>query len=405
MNHSLHTNRTVPTELSVWAYPWDIADEGAAAALDWLSQHNFTGIDLCPNYHAIATYSARNPRRTQFYSEQGAVYFHPQLPRYGRIRPKVHDEPAVLDVYGEVATAASNRDMQLNAWVIGMFQPWIARTYPDTAIENAFGDRSYAATCPAHPDVQTYLSNLLCDLCDQFPIDNLTLENVGYPEFTYGWVRPRILVYMSPWASFLSGLCFNEHSMSAARAHGVDPEHIREIVARELREYLSHPVMPGAADPPLSELVAERCTHNEEFRGYLEARDQSAAGTVKIVRHALRGHKVRIGISGASPGWAMDGLRLHDLLPTINALMLADPTDEAETANQQLQAVRDASTDIQITINQTAHYEADPHGPGFVARADRIASIRPDRVMVYNFGLVPAVTLAHVGSILHERLN
>ena len=101
----------------------------------------------------------------------------------------------------------------------------------------------------------------------------------------------------------------------------------------------------------------------------------------------------------------MDGLRLHDLLPTINALMLADPTDEAETANQQLQAVRDASTDIQITINQTAHYEADPHGPGFVARADRIASIRPDRVMVYNFGLVPAVTLAHVGSILHERLN
>ena len=126
MNHSLHTNRTVPTELSVWAYPWDIADEGAAAALDWLSQHNFTGIDLCPNYHAIATYSARNPRRTQFYSEQGAVYFHPQLPRYGRIRPKVHDEPAVLDVYGEVATAASNRDMQLNAWVIGMVHPWIA---------------------------------------------------------------------------------------------------------------------------------------------------------------------------------------------------------------------------------------------------------------------------------------
>ena len=101
----------------------------------------------------------------------------------------------------------------------------------------------------------------------------------------------------------------------------------------------------------------------------------------------------------------MDGLRLHDLLPTINALMLADPTDEAETANQQLQAVRDASTYIQKTSNQPAHYEADPHGPGFVARADPIASIRPDRVMVYNFGLVPAVTLAHVGSILHERLN
>ncbi|HCU73148.1 MAG TPA: hypothetical protein DGO43_04975 [Chloroflexi bacterium] len=193
--------------------------------------------------------------------------------------------------------------------------------------------------------------------------------------------------------------------MSAARAHGVDPEHIRGIVARELREYLNHPLMPGADDPPISELVAERCDHNEDFRGYLEARDQAAAGTVKTVRHALRGHNVRLGISGASPGWAMDGLRLQDLLHTINALMIADPTDEAETANKQIQTVRAASTDIQITINQTAHYDTDPHGPGFVARADRIASIHPDRVMVYNFGLVPAATLAHTGSILHERLN
>ena len=401
----MHSKRTVPTQLSVWAYPWDIADEGVETALDWLNEHNFTGVDLCPNYHAIATFSARNPHRSQFYSEQGAVYFHPRLSRYGRIQPKLHDEPVVLDVYEKVATAARNRGMHLNAWVIGMFQPWIARTYPDTAVENAFGDRSYAATCPAHPDVQAYLSNLVCDVCDQFPIENLTLENVGYPEFTYGWVRPRILVHMSPWASFLAGLCFNEHSMSAAGAHGVDPEYVRQNVARELREYLNEPPMPGTTNQPLSALVAERSEHDEEFRGYLEARDQSAAGTVKIVRRNLRKHKVRMGISGASPGWAIDGLRLHDLLDTIDALMIADPTDNKRTADEQIQALHDSTADIQITVNQTAHYEVDPHGSAFVARADRIASIRPDRVMVYNFGLVPSATLAHVGSVLHERIH
>ena len=60
MNHSIHTKRTVPTELSVWAYPWDIADEGAATALDWLSQHNFTGVDLC-HCHVFGEKSPPNP--------------------------------------------------------------------------------------------------------------------------------------------------------------------------------------------------------------------------------------------------------------------------------------------------------------------------------------------------------
>ena len=191
-------------------------------------------------------------------------------------------------MYEQTARGAEARGMQLNAWVIGMFQPWLARAYPDTSVENAFGHRSYAATCPAHPDVQAYLPELLADLCDQYRVSGLTLENVGYPDFTYGWVRPRILVYMSTWTEFLAGLCFNEHSMSAARAHGVDPEEMRTNVARELRDSLEAPPDHGKDNGDLAALVAERCDADEEFRGFLESREQSAIGLVKAIRHALR---------------------------------------------------------------------------------------------------------------------
>ena len=61
--------------ISVWAYPWDIADEGVNVALDWLRDAGFDAIELCPNYHAISTFSPRNRKRSIFYSEQGAVYF------------------------------------------------------------------------------------------------------------------------------------------------------------------------------------------------------------------------------------------------------------------------------------------------------------------------------------------
>ena len=395
----------MPPRLSVWAYPWDLADEGVDSALDWLVRHEFDAIELCPNYHAISTFSARNRQRSQFYSEQGAVYFPARGERYGRIKPAVYPEPEVLAVYEQTARGAKARGMHLNAWVIGMFQPWLARAYPDTALENAFGHRSFAATCPAHPDIQTYLPEMLADLCDQYPIRGLTLENVGYPDFTYGWVRPRILVYMDAWTQFLAGLCFNEHSMSAARAHGVDPMGVRASVAHELRDRLESVPDPQACDKDLSAQVAERCQADEEFRGYLEAREQSAIGLVKAIRHALRHSRVRIGVSEASLGWANHGLRLVDLLDTLGALMVSDPTDHPKVANGQVRTVRDAGADIEITVNQTAHHDVDPHGPDFAARARRLNDIKPNRVMVYNFGLLAPATLAHVGAVLREHLG
>ena len=395
----------MPPRLSVWAYPWDLADEGVDTALDWLVAHGFDAIELCPNYHAISTFSPRNRRRSQFYSEQGAVYFPARADRYSRIKPTLHTETDVLSVYEQTARGIEARGMQLNAWAIGMFQPWLARAYPETAVENAFGHRSFAATCPAHPDVQTYLPELLVDLCDLYPVSGLTLENVGYPDFAYGWVRPRILVYMSTWTQFLAGLCFNEHSMSAARAHGVDPEEVRRHVARELRESLEAPPDRSADHGDLASLVAERCDVDEEFRGYLESREHSAIGLVKAIRHALRRSGVRVGLSGASLGWTNDGLRLVDLLDTLGALMIADPTDQPDVADDQVRIVRDAKADIEITVNQTAHFDVDPHGPGFAARARRLSEIAPDRVMVYNFGLLAPDTLAHAGAVLREHLG
>ena len=271
--------------LSVWAYPWDLADEGVAAALDWLRDAGFDAIELCPNYHAISTFAPRNLGRSIHYSEQGAVYFPARAERYGRIEPRVFDEPEVLSAYTQAAEHAPSRGIQLNAWVIGMFQPWIARAYPDTAIENVFGARSFATTCPASPDVQEYLAALVGDLCDQYPVHSALLERPGHPEFAYGWVRERILIDLDPWTRFLAGLCFCENCLTAARTHGVDALEVRESVARELRERLSSKQESG----DLECTIAARAETDEEFRGYLEAREQSATRLVEGVHRALRG--------------------------------------------------------------------------------------------------------------------
>lgn len=386
--------------ISVWAYPWDLADEGVAAALDWLGDAGFDAIELCPNYHAISTFAPRNLGRSIHYSEQGAVYFPVRAERYGRIEPRVFDEPEVLSAYAQAAEHAPSRGIQLNAWVIGMFQPWIARAYPDTAVENAFGARSYATTCPSSPDVQEYLAALVGDLRDQYPVRSALLERPGHPEFAYGWVRERILIDFDPWTRFLAGMCFCESCLTAARTHGVDALEVRESVARELRDRLSRKQESGDLDA----MVAARGEADEEFRGYLEAREQSATRLVEGVQRALRGTGTRLSLTHAAAGWGPTGLRLADLADRIDGLLLPDPTDEADEAKRQVALARSARREIELAVMLWGSDEFGPGGPEFAARLDRIAELSVDRVAVYNFGLLRPETLRQIGGLVREAL-
>ena len=386
--------------ISVWAYPWDLADEGVAAALDWLRDAGFDAIELCPNYHAISTFAPRNLGRSIHYSEQGAVYFPARAARYGRIKPRVFDEPEVLSAYAQAADNAPARGIQLNAWVIGMFQPWIARAYPDTAVENALGARSFATTCPASPDVQEYLAALVADLCEQYPVHSALLERPGHAEFAYGWVRERILIDLDPWTRFLAGICFCENCLTAARTHGVDAVEVREAVADELRERLSS----KQADGDLEAIVAARCEADEEFRGYLEAREQTATRLVEGVQRGLRGTGTKLSLTDASAGWSPRGLRLADLLERIDGLMLPDATDEADETRRQVALARSDRHQIELLISLWGSDELDPGGPEFAARLDRIAQLSVDRVAVYNFGLLRPETLRRIGRLVREAL-
>ncbi len=384
--------------ISVWAYPWDLADEGVASALDWLRGAGFNAIELCPNYHAISTFAPRNLERSIHYSEQGAVYFPARAERYGRIKPRLFDEPEVLSAYAQAAEHAPSRGIQLNAWVIAMFQPWIARAYPDTAIENVFGARSYATTCPASPDVQEYLAVLVADLCEQYPVHSALLERPGHPDFAYGWVRERILIDLDPWTRFLAGLCFCENCLTAARTHGVDAVEVRENVARELRERLASKQASG----DLETVVAARGEADEEFRGYLEAREQSATRLVEGVQRALRGTGTRLSLTHVSAGWGPTGLRLAELSERIDGLLLPDPTDEADEAKAQVALARSAKREIDLLVSLWGSDEMGPGGPEFAARLERIAKLPVDRVAVYNFGLLRPETLGRIGGLLGE---
>ena len=268
-------------------------------------------------------------------------------------------------------------------------------------MENAFGARSYATTCPASPDVQEYLATLVADLCEQYPVHCALLERPGHADFAYGWVRERILIDLDPWTRFLAGMCFCENCLTAARTHGVDAVEVREAVAAEVRERLSS----KQADGDLEAIVAARCESDEEFRGYLEAREQTATRLVEGVQRALRATGTRLSLTDASAGWSPRGLRLADLLERIDGLMLPDATDEADEAKRQVALARSARREIELVVSLWGSDALGPGGPEFDARLERIAQLPVDRVAVYNFGLLRPDTLHQIGRLLREALS
>lgn len=384
--------------MSVWAYAWDFADEGVAAALDWLRDTGFNAAELGPNYHAISTFSPRNLHRSIFYSEQGAVYFPARASRYGRIKPRVFDESAVVRAFGETAELAPARDVQLNAWIIGMFQPWMAREYPDVAVENAFGDRSFAQTCPASPDVQEYLGELLTDLCDQYAFHSVVLERLGHADFGLGWVRERILIELDGWTRYLAGLCFCENCLNAARAHGVDGNGVRLAVATEIRDRITG----GDRVDNVTATVATRCELDEEFRGYLETKEQTARQMVDRVKRALGGTNVRLTLTDVSAGWNPNGLRMPDLTDRIDGVLLSDVTGDPDETTRQVKLAQSATNDIELLVSLWASDDLGPYRDEFTARIDRITKLDVDRIAVYNFGLLRPDTLRHVGELIRR---
>ena len=74
----------------MWAYLWDIVDEGYDNVFQILRDNGLTSISLATAYHAGKFLAPHNPNRKVVFLEDGTIYFNPKLSLYGRMRPIVN---------------------------------------------------------------------------------------------------------------------------------------------------------------------------------------------------------------------------------------------------------------------------------------------------------------------------
>jgi hypothetical protein len=220
------SGRSVRMQVTTYAYPWDLVRLGVERTLRQMADDGIDAIDLAATYHPIDALSPRGGVDL-FTITRGAVFFPARAERYGRIRPHVHDGE-ICAAWPETARLAGTLGLQLNAWTITLYQPWIRDAHPDCARVLPSGDRSGAGVCPANEDVREFLVTLCEDVVDQFGVSLVRLENI-VPIFDFDWLRPRVLVEIPPLARTLLNLCFCNSCTQKAAAAGLDAARLRKL--------------------------------------------------------------------------------------------------------------------------------------------------------------------------------
>jgi hypothetical protein len=225
------------SEVSIWAYPWDLHDLGPDVALDRMGAAGATMVSLATSYHAGRFLQPGNPRRRVFYPQDGTVYYRPDPARWqGReIVPLMAD---IVESEGDlVATLAALRDKGgpgLSCWTVCLHNTRLGMLHPGHVVRTAHGDAQFYGLCPSSPAARDYVVTMVREIAERFAPDRIELESPDFMGFSHGYHHEKDGLAVLPEDDFLLGICFCDHCLSRARAAGVDADAARFEVVRLL---------------------------------------------------------------------------------------------------------------------------------------------------------------------------
>lgn len=222
---------------SIYTYPWDLTDEGLDRSLNRIvDTAQCDEVMLTPSYHVSTYFLPHNPTRPIYYGEDGAVYFHPDYKRFAgtRIRPHVSDSVDQEGYLERIVEAIDKRGLKFGAWIVYCYNHYLARTYPEFAKHDAFGNAYLGQLSTAPPDAQEYLAALTENIVQVYKPVSVHVESLSRLGWSYGQRNPKVLSEISAHDQYLLGLDFNP----AAVAYAADKEFDGKKFQRDVAEWV-----------------------------------------------------------------------------------------------------------------------------------------------------------------------
>ncbi len=386
------------TDISVWAYPWDLADIGLDTALSRLSAQGVDMISLATSYHAGRFLQPGNPRRRVWFPQDGTVYYTVDPERWANaeIRPLQADIVAAEGDY--LADLCARRDAggpKVSCWTVCLHNTRLGMAHPDHVTRTAHGDPHYYALCPSSPAARAYVTRLAAEISERYRPDRIELESPDFLGFDHGFHHEKDGLGLLPEDSFLLGLCFCDHCLSRATAAGVNAQAARQAVADRLDGAFARELpQPQFPDFPARGIAAFDVI--PDLHAYLVWRQEPVTSLIAEIRAATHPDTAVLAIDFDGSWWG--GVDLGAVAAECDGVLYCIYTTPADRIGAALARVRRTiGPDKQIVAGfQLFHPEVADAGD-LQARTSA-ARAEADGYNFYNLGLVPPARLGWIGA-------
>lgn len=269
------------TDLTMFAFPADMVDEGPEAALDRIAAAGMNGISLAALYHDGRDLLPHNPRRRIKFQEDGAAFFRFDDGIFGAVHPirSIGGTP-----FDTIRDAALKRGLSTTAWTVFLHNTSLGRRNPDAVTRNVYGDPQLTSLCPANPAAIAYSVAVASALADN-GVDAVNAEGLHFLPLEHGYHHERYFLRIGPIDRLLLGICFCSHCCDRAARRGVD---VRSLLAG-VRERLDRVFATGASFDPEPDAPDRVATlWNGELTAFLACRDEIVTDLAAEVHDALR---------------------------------------------------------------------------------------------------------------------
>lgn len=375
-------------QFALWAYPWDLLDEGVESVADRLAEIGIDEVNLATNYHSVQPFLPHNPERKTFFAHASS-YFQPDETHYSRLSPVPNEVMGEEDWLATIADAIADTHLSLNSWTIGCHNSRLGMANPGLTLESPYGDSLAFGLCPSQPAVQKYLRGLLSDLSGRAPFERIELETFDYFYGTgFGWHHDKYHVELGTLGEFLFGLCFCDECRHRAADSGIDVEQARQSARDGIDA-----VVDGDLPPDTS--VAGWLRTHPELADYIDARMETLTELYADLRAAASNDVELgryVGFFDIEDAW-MHGADLDALATHLDSYTVIAYESTRRDAVQRVRTADQLTPDIPLHAGVLPGYPAidDPNTVANVV--DGVAEAGAERVSFYNYGLLPEANL------------
>jgi hypothetical protein len=380
------------TYTTMWAYPWDLLDDGAHRVARRLREDiGLDAVSVATSYHSVEHLRPHTRGSRMFVAHEGAVYFQPdpQLWKSAPIRPNVAPLAATQNPLEVICAAAERAGLNVESWTVCLHNSALGRRHPTAVVENAFGDGYVPALCPSNPDVRLYITTLIRDLATNYPLFAIELESLYFDGFGHFHGHEKVGVELGNVGRFLLSLCFCPSCSRRAEDSGVDIAGLRGRVRSTVAQILQQ----GA---PLALHADDLLAEDDDLRALLALREGIVTSLAHEVKEAA-GDKFLVAMVMGDPRvTGANGKALAELADALEVLCYTAQTDVLEQAVSQATTQYCAADDLIVGLSAFV-----PHTPSkgvLTANVRRALDMGVRGFSFYNYGIMPERNLDWVAS-------